>query len=672
MSSMPRPPGALILVVDDDASVRASLSLLLKQAGHRALAAAAPAEALEVVASQAPQLVLQDMNFTRKTTGEEGLALLREIRARRPELPVVLMTAWGSIALAVEGMRAGASDFITKPWTNPQILQAIDTALGLAAAPTSEGSLPGREELDAAFDFGNLVGEDPRLLRILRVVGRVAPTDASVLITGESGTGKELIAEAIHRNSRRKAGPFVKVNLGGISAPLFDSEMFGHVRGAFTDARQDRKGRFEVAGGGTIFLDEIGELDPAAQVKLLRVLQDRTFEVLGSSTSRTVDVRVVSATNRNLADMVARGQFREDLLYRLNLIALHLPPLRERSGDIPRLAGRFLQAVAQVHRRGDLTFSPAALAWLQAMAWPGNVRQLRQGIERAVLMGQTRRPAGGGLHQQRRGRGPRGGRARRQPPRGGEHDHGRDRAGHDRQVAGPPRRQPQPGGRVAGPEPGRPLPPPGEIRHPPVKLHARFVLYVVLVNAAAGAVAAPFLVTNPIWLVAAEGVLLVSLLVGLRLVRGLFRTLAVIQDGAQFLQEGDFTARLRATGQPELDRLVGVYNQMVDHLRDERARLQEQHHFLAQILEQSPSAIVVLDFDGAISLCNPAALRLLGAEGSPPAGRRLSDFPPEATLAQTLAALSPGETRVVPLPDGRRLKCRRGPSSIAASREASS
>jgi two-component system, NtrC family, response regulator len=385
---MPPAAGALILIVDDDPSVRASLSLLLKQAGHRSVAAATPAEALEALARQPPQLVLQDMNFTRKTSGEEGLALLREIRARRPELPVILMTAWGSITLAVEGMKAGASDFVTKPWTNPQLLSAVETALGLAAAP-SEAALPTREELDAAFDFGELSGEDPRLLKILQVVGRVAPTDASVLITGESGTGKELIAEAIHRNSRRKQAPFVKVNLGGISPQLFDSEMFGHVRGAFTDARQDRRGRFEVASGGTIFLDEIGELDPAAQVKLLRVLQDRTFEVLGSSTTRTVDVRVVSATNRNLVEMVARGQFREDLLYRLNLIALHLPPLRERSGDIPRLAARFLQTVAQVHRRGNLAFSPAAVQWLSTMPWPGNIRQLRQWIERAVLMSQA-------------------------------------------------------------------------------------------------------------------------------------------------------------------------------------------------------------------------------------------------------------------------------------------
>ncbi|HEX9187638.1 MAG TPA: sigma-54 dependent transcriptional regulator, partial [Vicinamibacteria bacterium] len=309
----------MILVVDDDASVTASLGLLLRQAGYAVRTAAGPAEALAV--AEAPSLVLQDMNFSRHTSGEEGLALLRELKDRWPALPVVLMTAWGSIPLAVEGMKAGAADFVTKPWTNAQLLQSVRTALGLAAArPAAAGAAPSRDELDTRCDFGELAGEDPRLLAALEVVARIAPTDASVLVTGESGTGKELVAEAIHRNSRRRDGPFVKVNLGGIATSLFESEMFGHVKGAFTDARADRQGRFALAEGGTIFLDEIGEVEPSAQVKLLRVLQDRTYEVLGSSASRTVDVRVVSATNRDLDEMVARGQFREDLLYRLNLI----------------------------------------------------------------------------------------------------------------------------------------------------------------------------------------------------------------------------------------------------------------------------------------------------------------------------------------------------------------
>jgi DNA-binding NtrC family response regulator len=375
----------MILVVDDDASVTASLGLALRQAGYAVRTAAGPSEALAV--AEAPSLVLQDMNFSRHTDGDEGLALLRDVKARWPAVPVVLMTAWGSIPLAVEGMRAGAADFVTKPWTNAQLLQAVRTALGLAEAGSGPpGRTPSRDELDARCDFGELAGEDPAMLAVLEVVARVAATDASVLVTGESGTGKELVAEAVHRNSRRRAGPFVKVNLGGVSTPLFESEMFGHVKGAFTDAKADRRGRFDLAHGGTIFLDEIGELEPSAQVKLLRVLQDRTYEVLGSSASRTVDVRVVAATNRDLGEMVAQGQFREDLLYRLNLIALHLPPLRERPGDVPLLAHRFLSTFAQAYGRETLSLSPAAARWLQAQPWPGNVRQLRQCLERAVLV----------------------------------------------------------------------------------------------------------------------------------------------------------------------------------------------------------------------------------------------------------------------------------------------
>jgi two-component system NtrC family response regulator len=376
----------MILIVDDDPSVTASLALLLKQAGYATHSAASPADALAWLDAHPCELVVQDMNFTRRTTGEEGLDLLGRIKALRPGVPVVLITAWGSIQLAVQGMKAGATDFITKPWTHEQILQTVRTVLGLAASAAIDERMASREELDASYDFGNLVGEDARLLRILQMIGRVSATDASVLITGESGTGKELVADAIHRNSRRRLAPFVKVNLGGVSTSLFESEMFGHVRGAFTDARHDRKGRFEVATGGTIFLDEIGDLDPASQVKLLRVLQDRTFEILGSSQRRTVDVRVVAATNRNLGDMVTRGEFREDLLYRINLITLHMPPLRERRDDIPILATRFLQAVGQVYRREDVRISTDGLVWLKNQPWPGNVRQLKQGIERTVLV----------------------------------------------------------------------------------------------------------------------------------------------------------------------------------------------------------------------------------------------------------------------------------------------
>jgi two-component system NtrC family response regulator len=378
----------MILIVDDDPSVTASLALVLKQAGYASHTVGGPDAALAWLEREACELVIQDMNFSRRTTGEEGLELLRRVRSLAPTVPVVLITAWGSIGLAVEGMKAGASDFVTKPWSNAQILQTVQTALGLAATgrAAADERPPSREDLDARFDFGTLVGRDPRLLRILQLIGRVAPTDASVLITGESGTGKELVAEAIHRNSRRAQGPFVKVNLGGISASLFESEMFGHVKGAFTDARTDRKGRFEIAHGGTIFLDEIGDLDAASQVKMLRVLQDRTFEVLGSSQRRSVDVRVVSATNRNLAEMVARGELREDLLYRINLIAVQLPPLRERRDDVPLLANRFLQTVGQMYRREGVRLSPGAVSWLQAQPWPGNIRQLRQSVERTLLI----------------------------------------------------------------------------------------------------------------------------------------------------------------------------------------------------------------------------------------------------------------------------------------------
>jgi DNA-binding NtrC family response regulator len=374
----------MILVIDDDLAVRTSLKLLLKQAGYAAQAVPGPAEALAAVREAAPRLIVLDMNFSAATTGADGLALLAQLKAVAPQVPVVLLTGWGSIALAVAGMKAGAAEFVTKPWQNEALLQTIATTLQLQAPPA--GASPAdRAALDKQFAFSAIIGGDPRLLAVLRQVGQVAATDASVLIEGESGTGKELIAEALHQNSARRGQAFVKVNLGGISASLFESEMFGHRRGAFTDARADRVGRFELANGGTIFLDEIGELELASQVKLLRVLQDRTYEVLGDSKPRRLDLRVVAATNKNLAEMVAQGRFREDLFYRLNLITLRLPALRERPADIPALARHFVAQLQATYHRPGLRLGPAAAHWLQEQPLPGNIRELKNLVERTVL-----------------------------------------------------------------------------------------------------------------------------------------------------------------------------------------------------------------------------------------------------------------------------------------------
>jgi two-component system NtrC family response regulator len=379
----------LVLVADDDEAVRLSLKLLLVRHGFRVTLAASVEEALARAEDPALAAVLQDMNFSLATSGREGLELLARLRARRPELPVLLLTAWGSIALAVEGMKLGAADFLTKPWSNDGLLQALRTALAVQPMRTEAPAVPtSRAGLGAEPAFAAICGQHPRLLAVLDLVARVAPTDASVLVLGESGTGKELVAQALHAASPRRQGPFVRVNLGGLPTSLFESEMFGHLRGAFTDARSDRKGRFELADRGTIFLDEIGELELGAQVKLLRVLQDKTFEPLGSSTPRRVDVRVVAATNRDLAALVGQGLFREDLFYRLNLVTLRLPALRERASDIPLLVERFASRAAAAWQRPEPRFTAAALAWLGTKPWPGNVRELEQTVQRAVLLAQ--------------------------------------------------------------------------------------------------------------------------------------------------------------------------------------------------------------------------------------------------------------------------------------------
>ncbi|MFN8356190.1 MAG: sigma-54 dependent transcriptional regulator [Spirosomataceae bacterium] len=379
-----------ILIVDDDLAVRTSLILLMRKEGFETLGASSPQEAISQVKAHKVSAVVLDMNFSVETSGHEGLNLLQQLKSLQPNLPVILLTGWATIELAVRGMKLGASDFLNKPWQNAHLTQSVRTALLLQQevsqqkAPTTQS--PTRRSIDAAYDFGQIIGEDSTLLKILETIGRVASTDASILITGESGTGKELIAEAIHQNSLRQRKPFVKVNLGGISTQLFESELFGHVRGAFTDARFDRIGRFEMAHKGTIFLDEIGDLDPSSQVKLLRVLQDRTYEVLGSSKTKQVDVRVVCATNRNLEEMVSKNQFREDLLYRINLITIRLPSLRERPNDIPILVNYFVNNLREIYARPNLEVSKPALQWLKQLSLPGNIRQLKNLVERTVLV----------------------------------------------------------------------------------------------------------------------------------------------------------------------------------------------------------------------------------------------------------------------------------------------
>ncbi len=327
-----------------------------------------------------PDVVLLDLNFTIETSGRGGMKLLRELLAAHPELPVIQMTGWATVQLAVEGMKAGARDFIAKPWDNHELLNAINAQLGRGGA----AGAPRSEKL--ADPFGSITGTSPALRQVIEQARRVAPTQASVLITGESGTGKELIAEAIHAASKRARGPFVAVNLGGVPEGLFESELFGHKAGAFTDARTDRKGRFELAEGGTLFLDEVGDLAPAAQVKLLRVLQERQYERLGESKPRPTDVRILSATSRNLDAMVAAGTFREDLLYRINLIHLHLPALRERPEDITSLAEHFLTSARRRYERPKLKLPNEAVAWLRRQPFPGNVRQLQNLIERTAIL----------------------------------------------------------------------------------------------------------------------------------------------------------------------------------------------------------------------------------------------------------------------------------------------
>ncbi|MBQ8452857.1 MAG: sigma-54-dependent Fis family transcriptional regulator [Prevotella sp.] len=383
----------MILIVDDDRGIRTSLRLLLERNGYEVAEAKNKQEAMNIVWNQPPELILMDMNFSPMTTGEEGLQLLRQVKETNPLIPVILMTAWGSIELAVRGMKTGASDFITKPWNNSLLLRRIETTLRLSARQaTADGRIPSSFPLSSPQTVASslpspaIIGRSPQLLKVMETISLIAPTNASVLITGESGTGKELIAQALHQQSQRAKKPFVKVNLGGMSQSLFESEMFGYRKGAFTGAVGDRKGRFEMADGGTIFLDEIGDLDMGSQVKLLRVLQEQTFEPLGTSKPLQVDVRVVSATNAPLQQLIQEGRFREDLFYRINLISVHLPALRERPEDIPLLVNHFTRQAAKANALPMADIADDAIDYLRTLTYPGNIRQLKNLVERTVLI----------------------------------------------------------------------------------------------------------------------------------------------------------------------------------------------------------------------------------------------------------------------------------------------
>ncbi len=378
---------ARILIADDQPDIRESLRLLLKSEGFKVDVAASPAASLTAVAACSPDLLLMDMNYSQDTTsGQEGLTLLDRIREAEPALPVVVMTAWGSIELAVEAMRRGARDFVTKPWENARLLATLRTQLDLSAALRRSGRLEAENRLLRNDGLPQLIARSRAMEPVLRLMERLGPSDAHVLITGENGTGKSLLARCLHASSPRAERPLITLNAGGFAEGLLESELFGHTKGAYTDAKADRAGRFELADGGTIFLDEIANAPAALQAKLLRVLETGEFERVGSSRTQRVDVRIISATNAELPKEVAAGRFRQDLLFRLNTFELHLPALRERREDIAPLAAHFLEAHARKYRKTLTGFDAAALRALEQHGWPGNVRELDHTVERAALM----------------------------------------------------------------------------------------------------------------------------------------------------------------------------------------------------------------------------------------------------------------------------------------------
>jgi DNA-binding NtrC family response regulator len=376
-----------VLLADDQADIRDALRLLLKREGYETLAAASPAEVINAIESREFDAVLMDLNYARDTTsGQEGLDLLTRIQVLDSTLPLIVMTAWSSVEVAVEAMRRGARDFIPKPWENERLLSILRTQIDLRQALRQASRLEAENRLLRAESRPTFLANSPAMQPVLELIGRIGPSDANVLITGEHGTGKEVVARTLHAMSNRAAKPMVTVNAGGLSEGIFESELFGHVKGAFTDARSDRVGRFELAEGSTLFLDEIANVPLNLQAKLLRVLETGEMERVGSSTTRRVDVRVLAATNADVNAEAAAGRFRQDLLFRLNTIEIHIPPLRERKEDLDLLAHHFLRGYAQRYRKNISSFDSAAVKALHEHPWPGNVRELDHAVERGVLL----------------------------------------------------------------------------------------------------------------------------------------------------------------------------------------------------------------------------------------------------------------------------------------------
>ncbi len=378
-----------ILIVDDDADVRTALQFLLNSHGHSVVSEVNPTNALRSIKDETIELILLDLNYTNDTTsGEEGLSLIKKIRDFDEQIPIIVMTGWGTVDLAVTAMKSGANDFIQKPWENTRLLSIITSQLKLAETTSINAKLMRQNQLlqNEIKGFKDIIAQSTSMQSVLDMVHRVAKTDASILFTGENGTGKSLFARYVHEKSTRKNADLVSVNMGAVTESLFESEMFGHVKGAFTDAKSSRIGRFELADQGTLFLDEIANTPYSQQGKLLRVLEENQFEKVGSSKTQAVNVRMITATNANLFELVNSGRFRKDLLYRINTVEIEIPPLRKRKEDILPLANDFLKGVARKYSQESATISESAQQVLLMYSWPGNVRELGHVIERAFIL----------------------------------------------------------------------------------------------------------------------------------------------------------------------------------------------------------------------------------------------------------------------------------------------